>query len=188
MFDTNLFRKLCGEIVDFIRTYGVVSHRQILSFFSPFGDEEVENALKSLVSHSVIFEYGMGHYSSMRLKKYLPDRSYADQGRCLDVLCSVPCDSVTQYYTGIYPTMAAFVSDGELYDITVFQKEDWQSRLMLASRLRKQSLLPGVQDSVRHIAVVPNTDLIAPIGKALPFASYVIVDSQTGAVESYELD
>lgn len=188
MWEPNL-RK---NIKHFIKQFGLVRKDQLLRFFQDQNANTVETIINDLFWGNELYEYGTSQISTSKALPY--DVSiYDDTLTAIDVLCHFRSSEITYLYNTTYPAIVLFQHiDGTVYDITVFPSEqrDWEGTLTIAMRARKAAMVNGIEDIVKHIAVVPdiNSQIMIETLVEFNYTIFATVDPETHFASLYELN
>lgn len=179
---------LRARIFAFVQTLQVVEKKHIVSFFRNEVRGEVLWELRDLVYGGYIYKITENIYSTVR-KLPMSIMNYEDRLRAIDVLCELTSDKVRYISLSDIPTELVFMdNDGQVYDVVVFT-DSIGFKASLLAQYRKTHLPNYLDDSIWHIAVVPNVAMFRKIeylGWKM-YATIEINDEEYNTVRLYQL-
>lgn len=172
-----IYLTLREQILQFVKTFGVVEEKQILSFFrKQWGEQPVINEVTRMKHIGKLIEHPQNRISTVRR---LPTRmsNYDPVIRALHFMMKFDSEAVDSFFLCNYPNEIFFVVE-EVYSfqVTVFDYTNWVSKYSMVPAVRNRAIPKNAEDPTQYVAVVPDLDMIRNIKPLGIYTLFAIVD------------
>lgn len=181
--------ELNEAILTFVKSFRVARLRQLKKFFSDRGAGPYKYAIEQLLEDKYIHIHKDDIVSTAYPGKLpSPMYTYEPTLRCVDMMVDQLKSSEVQWFdVSNFPLNIMFLTtNGELYDVTCLDHQNWTQKYGLLPIAWKRGLPPGQADPVNHLAVVPDLDLAQEV-RDLDFSQFILIDAN-GSTTIYDND